>query len=252
MTLQQYPALLVLSFALGFKAVHHIVRSYVPLPKQVEEDTVKTWRWWNLCVSLVHSIITGPWALLCVFLCPEMLIQIPSKFTSHSYFLVCVSSGYFVQDALDIILSGQSKASWEFLLHHALVICCFLYAVFTHRYIAGTVIALFVEVNSIFLHTRLLLKLARVQASRLYYTNKYANLITYVSFRLAAQFYLTWYIVKHFDILEHATFFLVTMMLMNIMMLIYFYRLIRTDFFMTSGKHVYLNGSSNEKKFVDD
>lgn len=29
--------------------------------------------------------------------------------------------GYFVQDAGDIILTGHARASWEFLLHHALV-----------------------------------------------------------------------------------------------------------------------------------
>lgn len=30
-------------------------------------------------------------------------------------------SGYFVQDASDIILTGHARGSWEFLLHHALV-----------------------------------------------------------------------------------------------------------------------------------
>lgn len=30
-------------------------------------------------------------------------------------------SGYFVQDAGDIILAGHARGSWEFLLHHALV-----------------------------------------------------------------------------------------------------------------------------------
>lgn len=35
-------------------------------------------------------------------------------------------SGYFVQDAGDIILTGHARASWEFLLHHALVSLVFL------------------------------------------------------------------------------------------------------------------------------
>lgn len=35
-------------------------------------------------------------------------------------------SGYFVQDAGDIILTGHARGSWEFLLHHALVRLVFL------------------------------------------------------------------------------------------------------------------------------
>jgi len=32
-----------------------------------------------------------------------------------------LSTGYFIQDAADIIFSGYAKASWEFLLHHFMV-----------------------------------------------------------------------------------------------------------------------------------
>lgn len=35
--------------------------------------------------------------------------------------ILSVFSGYFVQDAGDIILTGHARGSWEFLLHHALV-----------------------------------------------------------------------------------------------------------------------------------
>lgn len=42
---------------------------------------------------------------------------------SPSWLAVLLSplSGYFVQDAGDIILTGHARASWEFLIHHALV-----------------------------------------------------------------------------------------------------------------------------------
>lgn len=34
---------------------------------------------------------------------------------------VSSSSGYFVHDAADIILTGHARQSWEFLIHHVLV-----------------------------------------------------------------------------------------------------------------------------------
>lgn len=44
-----------------------------------------------------------------------------STFTTHTVDCFSPLSGYFVQDAGDIILTGHGRGSWEFLLHHALV-----------------------------------------------------------------------------------------------------------------------------------
>ncbi|MBN3292161.1 TLCD1 protein, partial [Polypterus senegalus] len=248
---QNYPTLSILVWALLFRGLHRLLRE-LPLPRCVVQDRIKTWRWRNLSVSLVHSIVTGPGALCCVFLKPDMLVDIMLSFSHAAYLLVCVSSGYFIQDAADIIISGQSQASWEFLVHHALVISSFLYTIYTHRYVAGSVLALFVEMNSIFLHSRLLLKLANAQTSDLYRVNKYVNLATYVLFRLGAQFYITWYILYNFNTLVHPSFFLVALMLMNLMILVYFYRLLRTDFLRPPKSRIVLNGTNNNLKFVDD
>ncbi|XP_066552189.1 TLC domain-containing protein 1 [Amia ocellicauda] len=250
MSLQNHPTLSVAMSSVTFRIIHRLLQG-LPLPKAVERDAFKSWKWRNLSVSLVHSLLTGPWAVTCVILWPDLLHKIHSFYTPLTYLLICVSSGYFIQDAGDIILSGQARASWEFLLHHALVTWCFLYGLYTKHYVAGAVIALFVEVNSIFLHTRLLLKLACAQASPLYHINKLLNLFTYVFFRLSAQFYITWYLLRHYATLDHAGYFLATMTLMNIMILIYFYRLLRADFLPRSRKHCAQNGTRNDK-FVYD
>lgn len=127
------------------------------------------------------------------------------------------------------------------------VIWTFLYAVLTRHYVAGAVVALLVEVNSVFLHLRLMLKMAEVAKDSLLYTiNKLLNVTTYTSFRLGAQFYLTWYILFNYSWLDHAGYFLASMMLMNIMILIYFYRLLRADFF---SKH---SQSNCTRKFAQD
>ncbi len=48
--------------------------------------------------------------IICIRFCPV-------KKNQHSSLL----TGYFIQDAADIIFSGYAKASWEFLLHHVMV-----------------------------------------------------------------------------------------------------------------------------------
>ncbi|KAM9853238.1 TLC domain-containing protein 1 [Aulostomus maculatus] len=251
--LKSHPGPSVLLFSLLFRVVHRLLQR-LPLPKVVRQDGFRSWKWRNLSVSMVHSLLTGTWALTCVVVWPETLSNIHSYHTPLSYLLVCVSTGYFMHDAGDIILTGHARGSWEFLLHHALVMWCFLYSLYTQLYVAGAVIALFVEVNSVTLHLRLMLKLAGAQSSSMYYINKFTNLFTYVIFRLCTQLYLTWYIFHNYSWLDHGGYFLSTMMVMNIMILIYFYRLLRADFFSRSKSHVGQNGThnNNSKRFLSE
>ncbi|XP_008295368.1 TLC domain-containing protein 1 [Stegastes partitus] len=251
--LKSHPGPSVLVFSLLFRVVHQLLQK-LPVPKVVRQDEFRFWKWKNLSISMVHSLLTGTWTLICAVVWPETLTNLYSYHCPSSYLLVCVSTGYFVQDAGDIILTGHARGSWEFLLHHALVIMAFLYALFTQRYVAGAVVALLVEVNSVTLHLRLMLKLAGAQSSSTYYINKFANLLTYVTFRLSAQFYLTWYIIHNYSWLDHGSYFLISMVMMNIMILIYFYRLLRTDFFSHTKRYVGQNGThnNNSKKFLTD
>ncbi|XP_059187282.1 TLC domain-containing protein 1 [Centropristis striata] len=251
---KSHPGPAVLVFALIFRLIHRLLQR-LPVPKVVKQDDTHTWKWKNLSVSMVHSLLTGTWAMTCAAIWPETLRNLHSFHTPLSYLLVCVSTGYFVQDAGDIILTGHAKASWGFLLHHVLVISCFMYTLYTEVYVAGAVVALFVEVNSVTLHLRLLLKLADDRCSFTYYINKHINIITYVTFRLGTQFYLTWYIIQNYAWLDHALYFLISIIMMNIMMLVYFYRLVRADFFpRKKEKSVGQNGAcnNNSKKFPCD
>ncbi|CAJ1065171.1 TLC domain-containing protein 1 [Xyrichtys novacula] len=249
--LRNHPGPVVLVFSLLFRVVHRLLQR-LPVPNVVKQNELHSWKWRNLSVSMVHSTLTGVWALTCALVWPETLSNIHSFHTPLSYLLVCVSTGYFVQDASDIILTGHGKGSWEFLLHHVLVISSFLYALYTQLYVAGAVIALFVEVNSVTLHLRLMLKLAGAQYSSLYHFNKYANILTYVIFRLGTQFYLTWYIIDNYSWLDHGTYFLIAIMLMNIMMLIYFHRLLRADFSVRKSSAEQNGTQNNSRKFLSD
>ncbi|XP_076138590.1 TLC domain-containing protein 1 [Alosa pseudoharengus] len=253
--LQQHSGLSVLACAVAFRCVHYLLRN-LPVPDEVQQDAFRFWKWRNLSVSLVHSLVTGVWAVTCLVQEPMMRQDIFSYYTPASYLLVCVSSGYFVQDACDIILTGHAKGSWEFLIHHFLVLCSFLYTLFMQHYVAGATIALLVEVNSVTLHMRLMLKLAGAQFSPFYNFNKLLNVFTYVCFRLSAQFFLTWYIMHNYSWLDHAGYFMVTMILMNVMILIYFYRLLRADFFprrkTSSAAQNGTHSSSANPRFLND
>lgn len=60
--LQRYSGLAVVAFAVAFRCVHHLLRN-LPVPKVVKNDEFRFWKWRNLSVSLVHSLLTGVWAV---------------------------------------------------------------------------------------------------------------------------------------------------------------------------------------------
>lgn len=53
---------LVVGFTLFFGLLRWAL-SHCPLPAHVRRDATRTWRWRNLLVSFVHSIVAGTWAV---------------------------------------------------------------------------------------------------------------------------------------------------------------------------------------------
>ncbi|CAG08966.1 unnamed protein product [Tetraodon nigroviridis] len=90
--LKSHPGLSVLVCSLVFRVVHHLLQR-LPVPKAVRQNDFHSWKWKNLSVSVVHSLLTGTWALTCVVLWPQTLSNIHSFHTHMSYLLVCVSTG---------------------------------------------------------------------------------------------------------------------------------------------------------------
>uniref|UniRef100_A0A8C6TFI3 TLC domain-containing protein n=1 Tax=Neogobius melanostomus TaxID=47308 RepID=A0A8C6TFI3_9GOBI len=245
-----HPIPSILVCAVLFRAVDQLLQR-LPMPKVVQQDKFRAWRWRNLSLSMVHSLLTHfngtywkHWMLTLLL---------------HNQLVALLFSGYFAQDACDIIYTGHARVRLYMLLLMCFSGClqvlgCFLYSLCTQMYVSGAVVALFVEVNSVTLHLRLLLKLAGAQTTPLYQINKVANIVTYVVFRLLTQFYLTWYILHNYSHMDNPGFFLICMMIMNIMILIYFYRLLRSDFFPQKKTYLTQNGThnSNSRKFLTD
>ncbi|KAF6097671.1 TLC domain containing 1 [Phyllostomus discolor] len=202
-----HPALLLLLGAtLTFRALRRAL-SRLPLPAHVRADPLRTWRWHNLLVSFTHSIVSGIWALLCVWQTPELLVEIETAWSLSGYLLVCLSAGYFIHDTVDIVVSRQARASWEYLVHHVMAMGAFFSGIFWSSFVGGGVITLLVEVSNIFLTIRMMMKISNAQNLLLYRINKY-------------------YVGQG----NLGTFLLGILLMLDVMILIYFSRLLRSDF----------------------
>merc|ERR1719461_1889673 len=115
------------------------------VPASASSSAQQRWKWRNVATSLVHSVITGSWALAAFY-------QWSHTVSSHS--LVCFSIGYFLYDAADMIAHHRKRSTYELLLHHGLVILCYAVAVLSAQFVAFVALSLVVEVNSVFLHAR--------------------------------------------------------------------------------------------------
>ncbi|XP_053068841.1 TLC domain-containing protein 1 isoform X2 [Acinonyx jubatus] len=140
------------------------------------------------------------------------------------------ASGYFIHDTVDIVISHQARASWEYLVHHVMAMGAFFSGIFWSSFVGGGVLTLLVEVSNIFLTFRMMMKINNAQHLLLYRVNKYVNLVMYFLFRLAPQAYLTHYFLRYLGQRTLGTFLLGILLMLDIMILIYFSRLLRSDF----------------------
>ncbi|XP_009883523.1 PREDICTED: TLC domain-containing protein 2 [Charadrius vociferus] len=150
---------------------------------------------------------------------------------AHS--LVAVSVGYFLEDFVDMLCNQKLHQSWELLFHHSVVIVCFGIAVLLHQYVGFALVALLVEINSIFLHLRQILLMANLVHTTCYRLNSIINLGTYVVFRIATLAWMTRWLFLNRENVPPATYAVGTvgMAIMTPMNIILFYRLLRSDFF---------------------
>ncbi|KAM9853434.1 TLC domain-containing protein 2 [Aulostomus maculatus] len=194
------------------------------------------WKWRNICTSFVHSLVTAIWAVLCFFLQPQMAEDLIETHSAFSHALVSFSIGYFIYDFFDMVLNQRLSQSWELLFHHLVVITCFGLSVLSCRYVGFAVVALLVEINSVFLHLRQILRMASLATGTLYRVNSMINLGTYVVFRINTLAWMTRWLVLNRDKVPLLAYTLgsVGMAIMTAMNIVLFYRLLRSDFLKSS------------------
>ncbi|KAJ8266743.1 hypothetical protein GJAV_G00134200 [Gymnothorax javanicus] len=202
-----------------------------PMPETARRNA---WKWRNICTSFLHSFITGIWAVLCFYLHPQMAEDLISTHSVFSHALVSVSIGYFIHDFCDMLLN-QFSQSLELLFHHLVVISCFGLSAVTQRYVGFAVVALLVEINSVFLHLRQMLRLAGGAKSTPYRLNSMLNLGTFMVFRIITLAWMTRWLVLNRERVPLMAYTMgsVGMAIMTLMNIVLFYRLLRSDFLQT-------------------
>jgi len=221
-----------------FALTHFLLK--LTTPSSALNTTSQTWKWRNTANSLIHSMLTGIWALLSFYWHPQMTKDLIGTYSTSSHLLVSVSVGYFIYDFMDMALYHRKRSSYELMIHHFCVILCFGLAELTRLYVGFAVVALLVEVNSVFLHTRQLLIIQGFsRAHSGYRLNSLVNVGTFLIFRILTLGWMTRWLVVHRD---KVPFFAYTMgsialaviVLMNIVL---FFRILHVDFINKKGRN---------------
>ncbi|XP_008946981.1 PREDICTED: TLC domain-containing protein 2, partial [Merops nubicus] len=162
---------------------------------------------------------------------PELSEDLVGTHPPGAHSLVAISVGYFLEDFVDMLCNQKLHQSWELLFHHSVVIICFGIAVVLHQYVGFALVALLVEINSIFLHLRQILLMANLAHTTCYRLNSSLNLGTYVVFRIATLAWMARWLFLNRENVPLATYAVGTagMAIMTPMNIVLFYRLLRSD-----------------------
>jgi hypothetical protein len=138
---------------------------------------------------------------------PGMSEDLIHSFNAATHALVSFSIGYFIYDALDMLLYHRKRSSYELLIHHFLVILCFSIAATSRQYVAYAALSLMVEVNSVFLHARqLFIITGEPKSSVRYKWNALLNVGTFLFFRILLLGWMTRWLTVHRNIIPLAFF----------------------------------------------
>ncbi|XP_053223704.1 TLC domain-containing protein 2 [Podarcis raffonei] len=217
----------------AFRLLNGGLERLVPPPPSAQRNR---WKWRNIWTSLAHSLLSGSWALLGFYFHPQMAEDLIDTHLPAAHHLLGISVGYFVQDFVDMMYHQKIQQCWELLFHHSVVILCFGFAFLVHRFVGFAMVALLVEINSIFLHLRTILLMAGLAHTTSYRLTSLLNLGTYVVFRITTLAWMTRWLVLNRENIPPNTYTLSTvgMAVMTPMNIVLFYRLLRNDFLTSS------------------
>ena len=123
----------------------------------IRVNTNNNWLKQNTLLSFIHSLICSIWIFFSVTRTPEMLDDPLSHINFFNYALIAFSIGYFFWDFYDCIQNSTSS-TFGILIHHVIVITFFVHMLVCTRNIGYGLYALSLEINSVFLHARRLLR----------------------------------------------------------------------------------------------
>uniref|UniRef100_A0A0N5ALS7 TLC domain-containing protein n=1 Tax=Syphacia muris TaxID=451379 RepID=A0A0N5ALS7_9BILA len=159
----------------------------------------KKWRTSNEAVSLIHSVLSGLWALYACLAYPQLVEKdtMVSYWTPFAYHLILLSGGYTIHDLIDLLINEHSLRILELFFHHVIVLVAFGTTLFTGLFLGVVVLGLLMELNSIFLHSRSLMNLYGVdKTSTQFRIVALLNIVTFMVFRMAVSAFLLYWQVS--------------------------------------------------------
>ena len=116
------------------------------------------WLQQNTLLSFIHSSISSIFVIISVIRAPEMFEDPLSHSNHFNYATLAFTLGYFLYDFVDCIKNATAKI-YPILFHHILAIGFIFYVLYCTRIMGYAIYGLSMEINSIFLHARRLLRL---------------------------------------------------------------------------------------------
>ncbi|GJX72842.1 TLC domain-containing protein 2 [Tanacetum coccineum] len=111
-----------------------------------------------------------------------------------AYSALCISSGYFAYDQLDMLIYGL-YSGWipSILLHHFILLGCFTLALYRNVTINYLILTLICELHSIFLHVRKIRRMAGLRDgnSKFVKIEWFLNICTFLLARLLSHVLIT-------------------------------------------------------------
>ncbi|XP_040857020.1 TLC domain-containing protein 2 [Ochotona curzoniae] len=180
------------SFAV-FRGLHWGLR-LLPTPRSARDR----WKWRNICVSLMHSLLSGAGALVGLSLYPQMTTDPIHGHPPWALLLVAVSVGYFLADGADMLWNQTLAQAWDLLCHHLVVVSCLSTAVLSGHYVGLSLVSLLLELNSVCLHLRKLLLLSHQAPSLAFSMTSWATLATLALFRLVPLGWMSLWLLREY------------------------------------------------------
>ncbi|CAF1149163.1 unnamed protein product [Adineta steineri] len=194
------------------------------------------WLKQNTLLSFIHSTICSILILIAVLRAPEMFDDPLSHSNYFNYAVISFSIGYFFWDFFDC-LQNSTLSTFPILIHHIIVITFLSQILLRTRNIGYGLYALSLEINSVFLHARRLLRWYSPVSSSIYYKNLLklfidtGNYITFIIFRFGVVLIALRALYLQRNRLEPIThlFTVISVCAIGILNIVLFYRLLKNQ-----------------------
>ncbi|OWZ21739.1 putative membrane protein [Phytophthora megakarya] len=111
----------------------------------------------NTAVSMAHSALSSLLAISTLFTLHSLKDDYVNTVTKGEFLATAVSTGYFAYDLWDYVLNGLYVKSPGIILHHVVVLICYISALTKTVGVPLLSFALVCELHSVFMHARKLL-----------------------------------------------------------------------------------------------